>query len=117
MSDFKKCPTCHKYDFLSRHKCAPVWEARIFGDGDEWYDVHGWDVEDAAAKFAERYDEGGDYDIIRRGSAEIEVRKQGDATIIMVDISAESVPQYYARTRRVGPDIAPCDDAEFGVKP
>lgn len=101
MSDFKKCPTCQKHDFLSRHKCAPAWEARVFGDGDEWNEVHGWDAEDAAAKFAEQYDEGGDYDIIRRGSAEIEVRKQGDEAITLVDISAESVPQYSAHARQV----------------
>lgn len=29
MSDFQRCQTCGDFAFLSRHKCAPVWEARI----------------------------------------------------------------------------------------
>jgi hypothetical protein len=106
MSDWGKCKTCSSYGWLGSHKCDPVWEARIYGDGDDWYEVHASDAEDAAARFAEEYDQGGDYDIIKRGSAEVEVRKQGEEVIQLIDVTAESVPQYSAWERRTTPDTS-----------
>lgn len=109
MSNHRRCKTCGEWGWFGEgalrfgaHKCAPIWEAHMHETKwqDDWSEVHANDAEEAASKFAEEYDRGGDYDIIRRGSAEIEVRKQGDETVTLVDVSAESVPQYraYART-------------------
>ncbi len=106
MSDFRKCPTCDEYGWFDmqhsrNHTCAPTWEARIFTRQyeEEWTSVHGLDAEEAAAKFCEQYDAGGDYDIVRRGGDEIEVRKSEGDEVIIVDVSAESVPHYYGHAR------------------
>lgn len=104
MSDYRRCKTCGEFGWFDRsagnHACSPIWEARLFGAGDdEWMDVHADDAETAAEKFCEQYDSGGDYDIIRCGSAEVEVRKPGDAEASLWDISAESVPEYHAYAR------------------
>lgn len=101
MSDWGKCSTCGEYGWLASHKCAPIWEARLFETkwDEEWREVHGRDQEEAAAKFCEDYDRDGDYDIIRRGSAEVQVRKPGEEDIVLVDVSAESVPEYSAWIR------------------
>lgn len=87
--------------YILTHSCPPMWEARIFETKweNDWVEVRARDAEQAATKFAEQYDQGGDYDIIQRGGDEIEVRKSGDDKIVMVDVSAESVPHYYGRVR------------------
>jgi hypothetical protein len=105
MSDYRRCPHCRENGWFDRpfgnHTCSPVWEARLFGAGDdEWLDVRADDAETAAEKFCDQYDSGGDYDIIRSGSAEVEVRKPGEEAITLWDISAESVPEYHAYPRR-----------------
>lgn len=110
MSDFRRCAVCGEHGWFNtkttdlttmNHVCAPVWEARIFTRQyeEEWRTVHATDAEDAAAKFCEEYDQDGDYDIIRRGGEEIEVRKPDDENIIIVDVDAESVPHYYGHAR------------------
>lgn len=66
---------------------------------EDWSEVYARDPEDAAEKFAEERDQGGDYDIIRGGSAEIEVREQGSTETYIVDVAAESVPQYTGSLR------------------
>lgn len=97
------CKDCDKhYTVGSKHICPPIWEARVFETKyqNDWHGVHANDPEQAAARFAEIYDRNGDYDIIKRGCEEIEVRKPGEETITMVDVSAESVAHYFGSTRR-----------------
>lgn len=104
------CKHCDKhYHEGYQHACPPLWEARVFETKwqNEWHEVHGNDPEQAAARFCEIYDRNGDYDIVRRGGDEIEVRKPGDDEIIMVDVSAESVPHYYGHVRKPKPEAAP----------
>lgn len=98
---YERCKTCKEWGFTGSHECPPIWEARIFETKwqEDWHEVHAADAERAAQKFAEDYDCYGDYDIIRRGSAEVEVRKVGDDKAVLVDVSAESVPHYYAHIR------------------
>lgn len=92
------CKNCDEH-YLTTHTCPPLWEARIFETKyqNDWTEVHAKDPERAAARFAELYDRGGDYDIIKRGGDEIEVRKPGEDSIVLVTVSAEAVPQYYGR--------------------
>lgn len=107
MGDWRRCLICGEHGCFGMkhnpdHVCAPIWEARIFTrDGqEEWTAVHAHDAEGAAAKFCERHDQNGEYDIVRRGGEEIEVRVSEGGTITMVDVSAETVPHYYAHTRK-----------------
>jgi hypothetical protein len=101
MSDHVKCKICGEWGWINSHKCAPVWEARMYDPkwDQEWSEVYAYDEGAAAEKFAEEYDHNGEYDIVRRGSAEIEVRRPGEDAITLVDISAESVPEYYGYVR------------------
>lgn len=101
MSNYVKCRTCGHWGFADKHACPPIWEARIFETKwqNDWTEVYATDAEDAAERFAEEYDQGGDYTIIRDGNAEIEVRRQGSDEAAIFDISAESVPEYTAHAR------------------
>ena len=107
MNDFRRCTVCGEHGwfdmkFNTNHVCAPVWEARIYTRKyeEDWREVYATDAEEAAAKFCEQYDQDGDYDIIRRGGEEIEVRKSKKDTVIIVDVEAESVPHYYGHERK-----------------
>lgn len=99
---YERCKTCREWGYADSHKCPPIWEVRIYETKwqEDWHEVHASDAERAAQKFAENYDCQGDYDIVKRGSTEVEVRKQGDDQIAHVDISAEAVPHYYAHVRK-----------------
>lgn len=110
MGDFRRCAACGEYGWFETggslihmdHVCKPVWEARIFTRKweEDWATVHASDAEEAAAKFCEEYDCGGDYDIVRRGGEEIEVRKSADDPVVIVDVEAESVPHYHGHERK-----------------
>lgn len=88
---------------LLHHRCPPTWEVRFedkLGHGEEWSEpVYAVDGEEAAEKFAERYDcECGDYPILTGGGERfIEVRREGAEAVDRFSIYAESVPQYHAR--------------------
>lgn len=105
IKDHRRCTTCGEWGWFNRpslnHVCAPRWEARLYEPRfqEDWREVFAHDIEAAAAKFCEIYDQGGDYDILRRRSAEVEVRKYDTGKIVIVDIRADSVPQYYGRVR------------------
>lgn len=108
MSDYVRCKRCGGWGWTGElagrygaHACPPIWEARILKTRweNDWTEVHARDAEDAASKFCERYDSDGEYSIIQDGGAEIEVRKLGEDQITQVEISAESVPTYYAHAR------------------
>ena len=98
MSNYVKCRTCDKWGAEGVHKCPPIWEVRLYETRweEDWVEIYAADAADAATTFAERHDQGGDYDIVRRGSAEVEVRKLGETEVTQWDIQAESVPQYSA---------------------
>jgi len=61
----------------------------------DWVTVYATDAVEAAEKFCEDHDPGGDYDILKRGSEEIQVRKLGEEKIVVVSITAESRAHYY----------------------
>ncbi len=112
MNDHKRCPICGDWGWfgsrvMADHQCKPAWECRMewAGDDDAWERVHAADAEDAAEKFAERYDcEGGDYAIVGSRCDKdpvVQVRKPPDEDTENPPferwaIEAETVPQYYA---------------------
>jgi hypothetical protein len=107
MEGFQRCPNCNKFGWFGEkfgreHQCAPIWEARLLETKweNDWIEVRAHDAEEAAREFCEQYDSDGDYSIIQRGSAEVEVRKPGEDGVTIFDVSAESVPTYYAHARR-----------------
>lgn len=114
MSDFQRCPSCREYGWLNetssllRHVCKPAFECRPewYGDEDDWSRVHAADSEEAAEKYAERYDcEGGDYPIVggrMRADVIIQVRKPGDDEFERWAIEAEAVPTYRAIKQEPG---------------
>ncbi|MCK1503905.1 hypothetical protein [Bradyrhizobium sp. 18] len=107
MEGFERCPNCQKWGWFGvkfgrEHQCAPIWEARMHETkwNEDWTEVRAHDAEEAAREFCERYDCDGEYTIIQRGAAEIEVRKPGEDRITIFDVFAESVPTYYAHERK-----------------
>ena len=108
MSDYQRCKICGEFGWtgasairFGHHQCPPLWEARLKDARweNEWTDVHALDAEQAASRFCQQHDSNGDYDIITNGEAEVEVRKPDSDKITLVEITAESVPTYYARAR------------------
>ena len=66
--------------------------------GDEWMEVEATDLEDAALIYAQSYDSGGDYQLMKGDKEAIAVRRQGEEAVQWYEISGEAVPQYYAYT-------------------
>lgn len=97
---YARCAICGKFGYVNSHRCNPEWEWRsddIFSAG-EWCNgrVRARDAEDAALAAGESYDEG-EYTLVRGGEATIWVRQIGTTEISKWTVTAESVPQYYAR--------------------
>lgn len=105
------CRICEEFIFDHRpHKCPPEWEliraeecSYARWGHPEWVLVHGDDEEEAIEKWAKRYDQNGDYDIVSRGGEEIVyIRKPADEEFIgprpaeKWAVSGESVPHYHA---------------------
>ena len=64
MSDFEKCKICGEYDFLSKHKCPPIYYFKHESWGDEFQEVRAWTFDGAAEKFARMFNENGDYNLM-----------------------------------------------------
>ena len=92
MSDFDKCPICGEYDFLDKHKCAPIY--RVF-DLDEGHDsevrAHGF--ESAAEKYVQENDGDWEYSVAEGQAIELYVSKDGVTKLIKV--TGENEPVYY----------------------
>ena len=66
--------------------------------GEDWTEIAEFTAEWAATKFADDSDCYGDYDIIRRGEANCPIEVMApDGHVTKWEITAESVPHYYAR--------------------
>ena len=89
------CDICNEWTlYPKQHKCPPVWETRIDGDGD-WREFRARDADRAAEKAAEKYDQS-DYTLSKGEAAVVEVRRQGDITGEFFEVYAEMLPHYYA---------------------
>ncbi len=107
MTHFRTCPTCGVYDYFGTgfgaHKCKPAWECRgDWQDDDEWQTIHAIDAEEAAEKYAEKYDcESGEYAIVSgngRDETIILTRKPDNSGLTPERwvIEAETIPHYRA---------------------
>ena len=112
IGDFLQCKVCRDWGWFGganmNHVCKPRWECRgEWLDDSDWEDIHAYDAETAAEKYAERYDrEGGEYTIVssRHSDWIILVRKPGEDDIGRWVIKAETVPQYRATEADPLPD-------------
>lgn len=96
MSDYKKCPRCHEYGFMSRHTCPQAWEAYVV-DYDEDPEnpertAYGLDAEYAALWLAEAKF----YDWECPKSMEIWVREDAEHPWQKFEIDVEPVPSFTA---------------------
>lgn len=93
----RQCATCREWTSSDHHKCHPVWEVREEAPYDtDWENYHAWDSEEAAEKFAEEYDQCGDYTVIKGTPIIVQVRKPGSDVVERFEIRAEAEPRYYA---------------------
>lgn len=94
----RQCTKCQGWIFFDSHKCPPAFEVRQVypsGDVDDWRTFYALDAEQAAEKWAERYDSYGDYTIVQGSPATVDVQdSEGKATRFIVH--GESVPSYSA---------------------
>ena len=74
---YERCTICDHFGFTDTHRCPPLWECAIEEPGEPyWQEVCARDRETAAEKFAESYDNDGDYTIIQAGD--------GGDTVVLV---------------------------------
>lgn len=92
------CEKCGRPMVFKPHYCPPEYEVDVYGC-DEWFTVHAFDAQHAAELACEKLDCYNDYAIISDGGCpEVKVRKKDTPTLIsLFSITAESVPEYYAK--------------------
>lgn len=121
---YARCETCHEWDFMTRHRCAPEWLVQQADSSEETLVDAGWpehassarglDSEAAALAYGERLDE-----------CERDVLESHDGVLIWVApagkpdeverwrVTAEAVVQYAARRdpdpTQVDAASSPCD--------
>ena len=93
-----RCETCREWLWYKpeTHKCKPIYYV-IHEDysGDELIEIRGSDHEEAAEKYAEKYDQD-DHDLLERGDQKVAVR-DSKGTEKKFSISAEANVDYSAR--------------------
>jgi len=102
-----RCATCGAYEWTNIvggvHACPPAWEVyeeRYHAGWEEARIVHAAQADEAAELYAERADDGGDYEIVGGRKAIVHVRPAGDDAEQVFEVEGESVPQYTARQVR-----------------
>jgi hypothetical protein len=100
-----RCETCKEWVFFDSHRCPPKYQVRQVwpnGDVDDWRDFYARDPEEAAEKWAERYDSYGDYTIVNGSSAIVDVMDE-EETVTKFEVTGESVPSYRAYEHKPSP--------------
>lgn len=99
---YQTCPICKSsgvWELGGTHRCPPKWEYCIpDNDPEEWIESYNYYSETVAEKAAEEYDCDGDYYLVRDSNAELQilVRKFGSTEIEEFNVTAESIPKYFA---------------------
>lgn len=117
--DFRRCPICREHGWfgnriMGEHACKPIWECQPewHKEPEDWTAVHATDAEAAAEKYAERYDQDGEYNIVSgnlRSDVIIRTRKPGGDVFERWAIEAETVPTY--RATKLEDDQSPQENA------
>ena len=93
------CDTCggHMITWVT-HNCPPIWRARVPDhDGDDYREIRARDAEHAAEKYAEEYDQGGDYYVVGGSPIDVIVADADGQNEKTFNVKGEAVPQYTAR--------------------
>lgn len=94
MSDFSKCRECGEYDWVKKHKCPPVFYFKHDSWGEELQKIYAHSFEDAALRFAKKFNEDGDYSLMDDGKEEVIISDGVTEKIFIV--RAETSIEYYA---------------------
>jgi len=79
LGNFVRCGICGRFDWEGKHKCPPVFYFKHESYGDEWKEIRGTDIEQAAEEFAKKYnEEDGEYCLMQTGS-------DGQVEVLMTD--------------------------------
>jgi len=92
MSDFQRCENCGEYDWKSKHKCAPEWEAILvdYHDEDVPRKAFGHTIESAVESFCER----GFSDWDHPEEMEIWAREPGAVEWQKFEVTVQPVPGF-----------------------
>lgn len=95
-----RCAICGTFSVFGHHRCPPKWEVHVpdYHGEDDWSAVFAHDAEEAAERYAEKYDSEGDYTVVGGSSLTVYVRAADDpdAKVIKYEVSGEAVPRYSA---------------------
>lgn len=101
------CLTCNVFWFGTEHEHIPEYECLIVDDyipgtfkvdGEDWRKLRATNPERAAQKIGEKYDQEGDFYLLRKeeNSIRVRVRLLGDTKEKVFKVRAENVPTHYA---------------------
>ena len=96
---FGKCLVCGEYDFYDKHICLPVFFCKdVEGNFvDDWVKIYALSFENAAKKFAEKYDAEECCMLDSSSSIEVLIFKPPKSTEIKIcNVTGEVEPHYYA---------------------
>jgi len=99
MADYGVCADCGKIGWLP-HRCAEwEWRSDASHSKDDWSSVRARDAEEAAEKAAEKYDQDGDYYLMRNGgdAVTVEIRDPKTLMVSLWKVHGEAIPTYYAK--------------------
>lgn len=99
MADPRWCTTCNTYHY-GAGACWPEWDVWCLERGDERGDsraILATSAENAAERWAERDDSGGDYTIVGGETVTVCVARVGEERVQRYRVSGEAVPEYTAR--------------------
>ena len=98
MNDFCRCENCGEFDWKSKHKCQPEWEAIMADYHDEYNPkrAFGYDIEAAVESFCERNFSNWDYP----EEMEIWARKPGEKEWQKFEVTVQAVPEFTVRDKK-----------------
>lgn len=100
MDTGERCRECGHWQWGRHHECPPLHDVQDVLGGchaeDEWDAIHARSPRDAAERWAQRHDEGGDYDIVNGSPATLRVRLSGTSEWQTFVVHGETVPDYTA---------------------
>jgi len=95
-SDYKKCDICGEWDWSNTHKCPPIMYFKHENWGEDWEEIRAHDHEDAAEKFAEMYNDDGDYSLM---DLEVDVLISDGKIEKTFVVSAETSIEYFVKEK------------------
>ena len=92
------CPICGELDFWGKHRCPPKWKVfnAEYGGEDDFKTIFAASAEEAAEKYGEWYDQGGDYTLANGDILTVEVEPEMGGERKKLIVSAEPKIYYHA---------------------